>query len=121
MLITEPWQHLLGYGDANPGPCPPATPITGRIDGEPWTAFIDFAETRELMRHPGTACFIVLAYLTGMRPAEVLDLETGCCPDVASGQHLIYGRKSKTPSTRRATTIPPGACARSPGWRSLQW
>lgn len=61
LLVTEPWQHLLGYVDANPGPCPLETPITGRIDGEPWTAFIDFAETRELMRHLGTACFIVLA------------------------------------------------------------
>lgn len=30
-----------------------------------------------------------------MRPAEVLGLQTGCCPDVASGQHLIYGREFK--------------------------
>ncbi|MEV6383116.1 integrase [Streptomyces sp. NPDC051773] len=95
LLVTEPWQHLLGYVDANPGPSPLATPITGRIDGEPWTAFIDFTETRELMRHLGTACFIVLAYLTGMRPAEVLGLQTGCCPEVASGRHLIYGREFK--------------------------
>ncbi|MFL0395158.1 integrase [Streptomyces albus] len=95
LLSTEPWQHLLAYVDANPGPCPLATPITGRIDGEPWTAFIDFTETRELMRHLGTACFIVLAYLTGMRPAEVLGLQAGCCPEVASGWHLIYGREFK--------------------------
>ncbi|MFE9853336.1 hypothetical protein ACFYPN_31735 [Streptomyces sp. NPDC005576] len=47
------------------------------------------------MRHLGTACFIVVAYLTGMRPAEVLGLQAGCCPEAASGQHLIYGRKFK--------------------------
>ncbi|MXG30158.1 hypothetical protein [Streptomyces sp. YIM 132580] len=47
------------------------------------------------MRHLGTACFIVLAYLTGMRPAEVLGLEAGCCPEVVSGRHLIYGCEFK--------------------------
>ncbi len=95
LLVTEPWKHLLEYVRNNPGPCPLATPVTGLVDGTPWTAFIDFTETRELMRHLGTACFIVLAYLTGMRPAEVLGLETGCCPDPASGRHLIYGRVFK--------------------------
>ncbi|WP_217255132.1 integrase [Streptomyces sp. AC602_WCS936] len=95
LLMTEQWQHLPAYVDANPGPCPLDTPITSRIDGEPWTAFIDFTETRELMRHLGTACFIVLAYLTGMRPAEVLGLHAGCCPEVVTGRHLIYGREFK--------------------------
>ena len=33
------------------------------------------------MRHLGTAAFIVCAYLTGMRPQEILGLRTGCCPD----------------------------------------
>jgi len=95
LLRTQPWQHLLAYVDANPGPCPLATPITGLIDGEPWTASIDFTEAVEFMRHLSTACFLVLAYLTGMRPAEVLGLETGCCPEVLSGRHLIYGREFK--------------------------
>ncbi|MFJ5548623.1 integrase [Streptomyces sp. NPDC093225] len=98
LLATAPWQHLLPYVRDNPGPCPLALPVTGRIDGEPWTEFIDFTETRQLLRHVGTACFIVLAYLTGMRPAEVLGLETGCCPDPVSSRHLIYGRVFKNAS-----------------------
>ncbi|MFE1610372.1 hypothetical protein ACFW7P_16670 [Streptomyces albidoflavus] len=70
LLAATPWQHLLTYVRNNPGPCPLSTPVTGLVEGRPWAAFIDFTETRELMRHLGTACFIVLAYLTGMRPAE---------------------------------------------------
>ncbi|MFH9466404.1 hypothetical protein ACH4LT_03770 [Streptomyces clavifer] len=47
------------------------------------------------MRHLGTACFIVIAYLTGMRPGEVLGLTAGCCPTPASGRRLIHGRVFK--------------------------
>lgn len=95
LLANGRWKHLLPYVRDNPGPCPLGTPVTGRIEGEPWVEFIDFTETRQLMRHLGTACFIVLAYLTGMRPAEVLGLQTGCCPDTESGRHLIHGRVFK--------------------------
>ncbi|MFJ2746360.1 integrase [Streptomyces sp. NPDC087440] len=79
-----------------PGSCPLATPITGRVAGQPWTEAIDFTEVPLLMRHLSTACFIVLAYLTGMRPGEVLGLDSGCCPEAPSpGPHLIYGRVFK--------------------------
>ncbi|MFI0596548.1 integrase [Streptomyces griseus] len=98
LLGTAPWRHLLPYVRDNPGTCPLAVPVTGHLDGKPWTQSIDFTETRQLMRHLGTACFIVLAYLTGMRPAEVLGLETGCCPEPESGRHLIYGRVFKNAS-----------------------
>ncbi|MGW7724918.1 hypothetical protein ACWGJ6_16380 [Streptomyces canus] len=57
-----------------PGPCPMDSPVTGRIAGQPWREVMDFNETLALMRHLGTACFIVIAYLTGMRPGEVLGL-----------------------------------------------
>lgn len=55
-----------------------------------------------MMRHLGTAAFIVCAYLTGMRPGEILGLRTGCCPDPApgadgrSGRHLIRGLEFKS-------------------------
>jgi hypothetical protein len=54
------------------------------------------------MIHLGTACFIVIAYLTGMRPGEVLGLRSGCCPDpepgseCRTGRHLIRGKTFKT-------------------------
>jgi integrase len=84
------------YARANLGPSPLKFKIQGRIDGAPWTKAIDFGDAEPLMRHLGTACFIVLAYLTGMRPGEVLSLRSGCCPEPDSGPHLIYGNVYKT-------------------------
>ncbi|WP_037886473.1 hypothetical protein [Streptomyces sp. NRRL S-646] len=54
-----------------PGPCPMDSPVTGKIAGRPWREAMDFNETVALMRHLGTACFIVLSYLTGMRPGRL--------------------------------------------------
>jgi len=85
-----------------PGPCPLSVPVTGQIAGKPWRTALDFSEARTLMRHLGTACFIVCAYLTGMRPGEILGLRAGCCPDPAigpdgqAGRHLIRGLEFKT-------------------------
>ncbi|MEU3314465.1 integrase [Streptomyces sp. NPDC006662] len=85
-----------------PGPCPLTIPVTGRIHGRLWREQIDFNEATELKRHLGTAAFIVLSYLTGMRPGEVLGLRSGCCPDPQPdaegkvGRHLIRGHEFKT-------------------------
>jgi integrase len=82
-----------------PGQCPLDVPVTGRIAGKPWRAALDYNEAPDLMRHLGTASFIVCAYLTGMRPGEILGLRTGCCPDPVPGQaerHLIHGFEFKT-------------------------
>lgn len=53
-----------------PGPCPLDLPVTGKIAGAPWREVLDFHEAPVLMRHLGTAAFIICAYLTGMRPQE---------------------------------------------------
>ncbi|POG46018.1 integrase [Streptomyces sp. ZL-24] len=85
-----------------PGPCPLAVPVTGRIGGAPWREAIDFNEAASLMRHLGTAAFIVCAYLTGMRPEEVLGMSYGCCLDPEPdedgniGRHLIRSREWKS-------------------------
>ncbi|GAA3311022.1 hypothetical protein GCM10020295_79660 [Streptomyces cinereospinus] len=95
-LRTELREGFRDYAQRRPGPCPLSTPITGRVAGQPWTESIDFTEVPQLMRHLSVACFIVLAYLTGMRPGEVMGLESGCCPEPSSpGRHLIYGRVFK--------------------------
>ena len=84
------------------GPCPLSVPVTGRIAGKPWRPALDFNEAPSLMRHLGTAAFIVCAYLTGMRPGEILGLRAGCCPDPVpgpdgrTGRHLIRGLEFKT-------------------------
>ena len=85
-----------------PGPCPLDVPVTGRIAGEPWRAAVDFNEVAALMRHLGTAAFIVCAYLTGMRTEEILGLRSGCCPAPGkdagghAGRHMIRGHEFKT-------------------------
>lgn len=95
LSLTERWKGLGEYVRSHPGPCPLPTPVEGHIESEPWTTAIDYTDTRALIRHLGTACFIVIAYLTGMRPGEVMGLTTGCCPDLPSGRHVIHGRVFK--------------------------
>ncbi|MGP3941884.1 hypothetical protein [Streptomyces sp. 6N106] len=63
-------EGLVELAARQPGPCPMGTPVTGHIGGSPWRDAMDFDESAGLMRHLGTACFIVIAYLTGMRPSE---------------------------------------------------
>ncbi|MFE7277836.1 integrase [Streptomyces sp. NPDC057623] len=98
-------RHRLTQAAAErPGPCPLDVPVTGLIAGAPWREALDFNETPTLMRHLGTAAFIVCAFLTGMRPEELLGMRSGCCPDPEPdeegkiGRHLIrsYEYKSAT-------------------------
>ena len=90
-------------------------PVTGRIAGKPWREALDYNEAPELMRHLGTAAFIVCAYLTGMRPGEILGLRTGCCPDPGPGpdgrpgRHLIRGREFKTATDEYGNHLSAGA------------
>ncbi|MBO2466246.1 hypothetical protein [Actinomadura violacea] len=97
-----------------PGPCPLDTPVTGRIAGRPWRKRLDFGEAADLMRHLGTAAFIVLSYLTGMRPGEVLGLRSGCCPDPEPGKdgkarrHLIRGHEFKIATDEQGNYLSSG-------------
>ncbi|MFF0474396.1 integrase [Streptomyces sp. NPDC004284] len=102
--VTSTSQRL-GWRQAalqRPGPCPLNIPVTGMLSGKPWREALDYHENPSLMRQLGTACFIVIAYLTGMRPGEVLGLRSGCCPDPEpdsegkTGRHLITGAVYKT-------------------------
>lgn len=106
--------HLLDIISDCPGPCPLLTPIIGTISGRPWREAIDFNEVHDLVRHLGTAAFIVCAYLTGMRPGEILGLRTGCCPDPhvrddgTIGHHLIRGLVYKTAIDEHGNHDPAG-------------
>ena len=53
--------------------------IRGQIEGERWTAAIDFYEVDAWVRRLSTAGLVVTAYLSGMRPEECLALKRGCC------------------------------------------
>ncbi|OEV10548.1 hypothetical protein [Streptomyces nanshensis] len=56
-----------------------AVSITGRIGNSPWTPSIGFDDVDTLVLHLSTAALICCAYLSGMRPEEVLALRRGCC------------------------------------------
>ncbi|GGW87814.1 integrase [Streptomyces noursei] len=112
---------LVAIVGQRPGPCPLDIPVTGLVDGQPWREKIDFNEVASLRRHLGTAAFIVLAFLTGMRPDEVLGLRSGCCPDPTPakdgtvGRHLIRGHEYKT------ATDEDGNYAASGAERDVPW
>jgi integrase len=49
------------------------------LEGQPWLPeSIAFTLVPVLERHLRTACMVVIAYLSGMRPGEVLNLRRGC-------------------------------------------
>ena len=49
-----------------------------------------------MLLHLSTACFVVIAYLSGMRPGEALTLRRGCVGhDAVTGLWLLRGKKWK--------------------------
>lgn len=83
-------------------PHPLNVPVTGLIGDRPWIGTLDFRDfdsTEFLVTHLRTACIIVVAYLSGMRPYEALTLRPECHEEVvlSSGavQHLIHGLRRK--------------------------
>lgn len=71
--------------------------IVGQINGRPWREQpIGTQEIREFVRLLTAACFVVVCYLSGARPGEVLNLRRGCREtDPATGELQIRGRRGK--------------------------
>ena len=102
---------------------PMDTPIRGRVHGQPWTTHIDFAEAPALMRLLSAACLLVVVYLSGLRPAEVLELRVGCCPpplDDGTGtlRYRLVGNVFKDARDRDGTPLREGAPRRVP-WTTI--
>ncbi|HEY1712578.1 MAG TPA: hypothetical protein VGG07_06725 [Solirubrobacteraceae bacterium] len=110
--------HVMGwtaYVQHHPGPSPLQVVPRGTVDAWVWQASIDFDEAAVLRRHLGTACYIVCAYLTGMRSSEVTALRSGCCPDPdGGGRHLIRGRVFKTARDEDGNHLTEGAMREVP-------
>ncbi|MEU3296650.1 hypothetical protein ABZ722_30445 [Streptomyces longwoodensis] len=69
-----------GLTPADFGPAPRLdVPLTARIGAVLWREAISFDDVDVLMLHLSTAALICCAYLSGMRPEEVLALRRGCC------------------------------------------
>lgn len=54
------------------------TPVTGTLDGRPWTTQIRYSDVPVLAIMVRTACYVVIAYLSGMRDSEIKHLRRGC-------------------------------------------
>jgi hypothetical protein len=101
------------------------SPIEAAIDGKPWCHGIDYKHLRTLQHSLIAAALVVVAYLTGMRPHEVLALQPGCIErqriSAAVVRYSVQGRKYKrvrrdgrsdpNGQQRSWTTIPPVAQA----------
>lgn len=97
---------------------PLACRIDGRIEGQPWIDHLDFYEVDQLASLLAVACFVVVAYLSGMRSEECRALTRGCCArvdlgDGAAGYQLV-GRTFKGVVDDHGNTIPGGTVRDQP-------
>lgn len=98
-------------------------PVVGTIDGQPWAQSINFYDVDKLCRLLATACFVIVAYLTGMRGEECRALEQGCCrtihnPRTGLTRYLLIGRTFKAALDAEGNTIPEGAEREQP-WQAI--
>lgn len=69
---------------------------TGLLDGGVWLeGAMRYKDAVPLANHLQTACLIVIAYLSGMRAGELLNLERGCVTTLSGGRVAIAGRQWK--------------------------
>lgn len=82
--------------------------IRGLIDGSPWRDRpVTVTEIHHLVRMLATACFIIVCYLSGARPGEILNLRRGCCSS-DGGRLLINGHCGKGHGRRIHSPDEPG-------------
>ncbi|WP_406263420.1 hypothetical protein OIA45_47675 (plasmid) [Streptomyces chartreusis] len=91
-------------------------PLTGLLDGLPWRSErITHDEAPQLARLLSTACLIVIAYLSGARAGEVLNLRRGCVHyDAATDLWLMEGLYFKGATDRDGNVIPEGKVREDP-------
>ncbi|MBO0823795.1 MAG: hypothetical protein J2P27_08050 [Actinobacteria bacterium] len=85
-------------------------PITGRLHSRPWRqAPIAYDQAEQLARMLSAATFVVISYLSGMRPGEVLNLARGCTHhDPSLGLWLVEGLKWKGAVDDDGNKLPEG-------------
>ncbi|MCT7365031.1 hypothetical protein A7G45_19345 [Mycolicibacterium llatzerense] len=87
-----------------------STSVTATVAGRPWhPGRFSYNQTRYLVRHLHTAGLIVVAYLSGARPAEVLNLRRGCVDrDDANDMYLMSGVYFKNAVDEHGNKVPAG-------------
>ena len=96
-------------------------PVGGRLDGEPWIQSLDFYEVSGMVRCLITACFVTIAYLTGMRVEELRGLERGCARRIEASRTSperfeVWARTFKDVTDATGNTIPEGMVRAHPWW-----
>lgn len=80
-------------------PTPIPSPITATIDGKPWCDHINRNDLTVFSKAVLGAGLVMVGYLTGMRPQEVLALRPDCCKrerlNAATVRYTIEGRTFK--------------------------
>ncbi|SKH61826.1 phage integrase family protein [Mycobacteroides abscessus subsp. massiliense] len=96
--------------------CPLKSPIRATFGGQPWMPHpIDYTEAKAMAQRLSTACYVTIAYLSGMRPGEVLNLERGCVHhDAANNIWTIAGRKFKGARDDSGEKVPEGIVRQDP-------
>ncbi|MFE4823284.1 hypothetical protein ACFRFU_44165 [Streptomyces sp. NPDC056704] len=89
----------------------------GRVEPAWYTVWVQ--APAHVKRTPGTllstACFVIVSYLSGARPGEVLNLRRGCVEhDTASELWLMTGRHYKNAVDADGNKLPAGAPRRDP-------
>ncbi|MEV8183407.1 hypothetical protein [Specibacter sp. NPDC078692] len=92
------------------------TKCTALLDGQLWCGpYIAWDDVIPLTVHLQTACFIVIAYLSGMRPGEALNLERGCHRiNHNTKLHELHGTTWKNARTPEDAKDPEGQPRRNP-------
>jgi hypothetical protein len=85
-------------------------PVSAVLDGRPWLSErIRYTEIAAHARRLSTACFVVVAYLSGMRPGEVLTTGRGCVSYNSGTQMwLLNGVTWKSAKDADGNKIPEG-------------
>ncbi|MCC9706160.1 site-specific integrase [Streptomyces sp. MNU76] len=91
-------------------------PVTGLLDGVTWrTERITHHEAPQLARLLSTACLIIIAYLSGARVGEVLNLRRGCVRfDADTGLWLMEGLYFKGATDQDGNVVPEGKIREDP-------
>ena len=78
----------LGLADG----CYLFTQVRACLDSAPWLPGFDYHRMPELSRMLQTACYVVIAYLSGMRDSEVKHLQPGCLTRQLDVEGNVYRR-----------------------------
>ncbi len=98
------------------------TVTTTAGDHRPWLTAIDAEQAGELTEVLVAACFVTIAYLSGMRPAEVLNLQTGCVTRIDTGNPAAPHRRYEITGTEfKGVTNPDGSLDTAGRQRPDRW